>query len=90
MEYYGSNPWGEWRDDMRQEVFRLRILSGLLGDEESGKDQPGAFWPHKSINDETDWESLIEERIWINENLEDDGSGTGRMKWKDGAEWPGK
>lgn len=90
MEHYEQNPWGEWRNDLRQEVFRQRLLSGLFGDEENGKDTPGSSWPYKSINDSTDWEALIEERLWIAENLVEDGSGTGRMKWKDGVEWPGK
>lgn len=65
------------------ETFRNRLLHSLAGDESNDKDIPGATWPYKSANDEKDWEAIIEGQNWLMENLVDDGSGTGRMKWKD-------
>lgn len=66
------------------EIFRIRLLDALAGGSDGGeKDLPGPIWPYKSINDETDWEAVINEAERLNEELVDDGSGTGRMKWKD-------
>ena len=65
------------------EIFRIRLLDALAGGEGSEKDIPGPVWPYKSINDSTDWEAVIEEAHRLNEELVDDGSGTGRMKWKE-------
>lgn len=64
------------------EIFRIRLLDAFAGGE-GGKDVPGPCWPYKSINEETDWEAVINEAERLTVELVDDGSGTGRMKWKE-------
>ena len=82
LEHHQESPLSPLRDDLRMEVFRIRLLDSFAGGE-SSKDIPGPIWPYKSINEETDWEAVINEAERLNEELVDDGSGTGRMKWKE-------
>lgn len=83
LEDYNDNPWGPLRDDLRMEVLRQRILQGIFGDQESLDDMPGPIWPYKSANDCKDWGAIIEAQDKLLAELVDDGSGTGRMKWRD-------
>lgn len=48
--YYAEEPFGGQRDDLRFEVFRLRLLIGLLGD---GKQElPAYMYPHEMPQEE--------------------------------------
>lgn len=43
--YYEKQPWGPHRDDIRQEVFRRRLVVSLFGAED-GQEVPGALYPY--------------------------------------------
>jgi hypothetical protein len=43
--YYEKQPWGPHRDDIRQEVFRRRLIASLFGPTE-GQETPGALYPY--------------------------------------------
>lgn len=42
--YYESDPWGQERQDIRQEVLRLRLLHAFSGGDEYSA--PPFAWPH--------------------------------------------
>jgi hypothetical protein len=44
MAVYELQPWGDDRDDIRQEVFRQRLMAGLFGSQ--GNTPPNATWPY--------------------------------------------
>ncbi len=48
VAYAERNPWGPLRDDLRMEVFRLRLLSQLLPvpEGETRPEPPSPLWPY--------------------------------------------
>lgn len=49
-QFYAVQPWTAERDDLRFEVFRLRLLIGLLGDGQ--QKMPDYQYPHATPDDE--------------------------------------
>lgn len=54
--YWQQNPWGERRSDIRQEVFRVRLLLGIFGD--GNEEMPEFSYPHKPPEKEDPREQL--------------------------------
>ena len=53
---YQQDPWGELRGDIRQEVFRVRLLLGLFGD--GNEEMPEWMYPHTPPEKEDPREQL--------------------------------
>lgn len=77
LEYWNQEPWGEFRNDLRQEVFRVRLTSGMFG--ANGNTVPNAVWPY--YDSEEDLEEVIEGCEAFEDAIEPDGKGG--YKWRE-------
>lgn len=76
-DYYLRNPWGPYRDDMRQTAFLAILMSAMSGKESEFR----MLYPY--CDPQIDIDAALKQAAIMERSLESDGKGGHR--WKGGA-----
>lgn len=74
IDYFGREPWGQSREDLREEANRIRFCAMMFG----GKDLPMVFYPY--FEDESSKEDYLKSCLTFDKSIVPDGKGG--YKWQ--------